>query len=104
MTVVRVASIDELDDGAPHRVDVDGRSVALVRLGADVYALGDRCSHADVSLSEGEVDEDECSLECPKHGSTFDLKTGTPNSLPAVRPVPTYAVEIRDGDVYLEVS
>ena len=101
---VRVAALDEMDEAEPLRVVVGDRAVALVRLGDDVYAIGDTCSHAEVSLSGGDVDEDECTLECPKHGSAFDLRTGEPLSLPALRPVPTYSVQVRDGDVYLEVS
>jgi 3-phenylpropionate/trans-cinnamate dioxygenase ferredoxin subunit len=99
-----VATLDDLEPASPHRVDVGGRSIALVRLGDDVYAIGDRCSHANVSLSDGEVDEGDCTLECPKHGSTFDLRTGEPGALPATRPVPTYAVEVRGAEVFLTVE
>ena len=102
MSAVRVAELADLEPGTARRVEVDGAGVALVRLGDDVYAIGDRCSHADVSLSGGDVDEDECTLECPKHGSAFDLRTGEPQSLPALRPVPTWAVTVRDGQIYLE--
>jgi 3-phenylpropionate/trans-cinnamate dioxygenase ferredoxin subunit len=68
-----------------------------VRIGDGFYALADRCSHADVRLSEGEVDPDECSVECWKHGSTFNLLDGEPQSLPATRPVAVYEVRL-DGD------
>lgn len=104
MTARRVAALEDLTDGGVQQFEVDGRVVAVVRLGDDVYALGDRCSHADVSLSGGEVDPDECLLECPKHGSEFDLRTGEPISLPATRPVPTYSARVRDGDVYIDVE
>jgi 3-phenylpropionate/trans-cinnamate dioxygenase ferredoxin subunit len=104
MSAVRVGPLDDLPDGGATRVVIDGRAVALVRIGHDAYALGDRCSHADVSLSEGDVDTDECTIECPKHGSAFDLRTGEPESLPAVRPVPTYEVEVRDGDVWVRAD
>ena len=60
----------------------------MVRLGDGVFALGDRCTHQDVSLSAGEVDEDECTLECPKHGAAFRLDSGEPTCLPATQPVP----------------
>ena len=96
--------MSELADGATLRVEVEGVPVALVRLGDDVYAIGDTCSHAEVSLSEGEVDEDDCTLECPKHGSAFDLRTGEPQSLPALRPVPTWEVTVRAGEIFLEES
>jgi len=103
VSAVRVAALDDLTPGGVLRVVLGDRAVALVRIGDDVYAIGDRCSHADVSLSGGDVDEDECTIECPKHGSAFDLRTGQPESLPAIRPVPTYAVEERDGDVYVDM-
>lgn len=101
MSGVRVAALADLDDGGTLRVDLDGTAVSLVRIGDDVYAIGDRCSHADVSLSEGEVDASACTIECPKHGSEFDLRTGEPRSLPAIRPVPTYTVTVVDGDVLI---
>jgi 3-phenylpropionate/trans-cinnamate dioxygenase ferredoxin subunit len=101
---VRVGRLDELPDGESTRLDVDGRTLAVVRLGEQVYVIGDRCSHADVSLSEGEVDAAACTIECPKHGSEFDLRTGEPLSLPAVRPVPSYQVAVVDGDVLVELT
>lgn len=100
----RLCALDELADGAGARFDVDGRALAVVRLGADVYVVGDTCSHADVSLSDGEVDESACTIECPKHGSEFDLRTGEPKSLPAVRPVPRYEASVVDGDVVVELT
>jgi 3-phenylpropionate/trans-cinnamate dioxygenase ferredoxin subunit len=102
VTGVRVAALADIGDGGALRVDVDGVAVSLVRIGDDVYAIGDRCSHADVSLSDGEVDATACTIECPKHGSEFDLRTGTPLSLPAIRPVPVYDVVVRDGEVLIE--
>ncbi len=68
-----------------------------MRIGDDFYALGDRCSHADFSLSEGDVWADELEIECPKHGSTFSLTTGEPQTLPATQPVPVYTIQV-DGD------
>ena len=97
MSDVVVARLDDLTDGAAERFDVAGRSLAVVRLGRDVYVIGDRCSHADFSLSEGEVDVDTCHIECWKHGSSFSLETGEPDTLPAIKPVPTYEVVV-DGD------
>lgn len=103
-TATRVCALDELEDGEAARFDVDGRRVAVVRIGHDVYVIGDTCSHAEVSLSEGEVDPDDCTLECPQHGSAFDLRTGQPRSLPAVRPVPKYEASVVDGDVVVELT
>ena len=102
MSGERVCTLDDIADGGTHRVVLDGVAVALIRLGDDVYAIGDRCTHQDISLSEGEVDPDEGTLECWKHGSAFSLTTGEPTSLPATKPTPVYGVTVTDGDVYLE--
>ena len=99
MTAVVVARFDDLPDGGATRVDVEGRRLSVVRIGADVYVIGDRCSHADFSLSEGEVDIDTCHIECWKHGSSFSLVTGEPDVLPATQPVPVYDVSVIAGDV-----
>lgn len=104
MSAVRVCSLADLEPDSARRFEVEGiPAVALVRLGDDVYAIGDRCTHQDVSLSEGEVDPYDKTLECWKHGSTFSLLTGEPTVLPATKPTPVYEVTIVDGDVYLEV-
>ena len=76
----------------------------MVRLGDDWYVIGDECSHEDYSLSDGEVWEDECEIECPKHGSTFSLGTGEPQTLPATKPVPVYAVRLDGDDVFVTVD
>lgn len=95
---------DELVDGGARRFAVAGRAVAVVRLGDKAYAIGDVCSHADVSLSEGEVDAAACEIECVKHGSAFSLETGEPSTLPATQPVPVYDVAVVDGAVVLTVE
>ena len=97
MSDVRVCSIDDVAAGSAKRFDVDGHRLCVVRIGDDWYALADECSHADYSLSEGDVWEDEREIECPKHGSTFSLETGEPQTLPATQPLPVYKVRI-DGD------
>jgi 3-phenylpropionate/trans-cinnamate dioxygenase ferredoxin subunit len=91
--------LDDLARGAARRFEVDGRLLAVVRIDDDVYVIGDTCTHADFSLSDGEVLVEEREIECWKHGSTFSLETGEPQSLPATRPVPVYDVTVRDGDV-----
>jgi 3-phenylpropionate/trans-cinnamate dioxygenase ferredoxin subunit len=96
-TEVRVGKVSDVAPGSAKRFDVDGHRVCVVRIGEDWYALGDECSHADYSLSEGDVWEDEREIECPKHGSTFSLETGEPQTLPATQPVPVYTVHV-DGD------
>ncbi len=103
MSLERLCSTTDLPDGEARRFDVGEHRIALVRLSGEWYALGDRCSHADISLSEGEVLIEECALECWKHGSSFDLRTGEPQSLPATRPVPTYDVKVQGDDVWVEV-
>ena len=100
MSSVVLCAVDEIKPGAARRFDVEGgHRIALVRIGDDFYAIGDRCSHADYSLAEGEVYEDECTIECWKHGSTFSLATGEPQTLPATKPVPVYEVTVSDGNV-----
>lgn len=90
---------EELASGEAKRFDVGEHRVALVRIDDDFYAIGDRCSHEDYSLSEGEVWADEREIECPRHGSTFDLATGAACSLPATTPVPVYEVDIEGDEV-----
>jgi 3-phenylpropionate/trans-cinnamate dioxygenase ferredoxin subunit len=101
---VRLCAADELKPGEARRFDVDGHRIAVVRIGDDFYAIGDRCSHEDYSLSEGEVLTDEYEIECWKHGSTFSLTSGEPQSLPAVRPVPVYEIVREGDDVMLTVT
>ena len=100
---MRLCALDELKAGTARRFDVAGHRICVVRIADDVYAIGDRCSHADVSLSEGDVLADDVEIECWKHGSTFDLKTGEPQSLPATKPVPVYEVRVVDGQVEVEL-
>ena len=104
MSLERLCATTDLADGEARRFDVGEHRIALVHLSGDWYALGDRCSHADISLSEGEVLVEECAIECWKHGSSFDLRTGEPQSLPATRPVPTYNVKVEGDDVWVEIT
>lgn len=97
----RICALDDLVDGSAAKFQVGGQVVAVVRIGDAVYAIGNRCSHADVSLADGEVDRDAKELECVRHGSAFSLETGRPNTLPATQPVPVFVAEVRDGDVYV---
>ncbi|MHB8328655.1 MAG: non-heme iron oxygenase ferredoxin subunit [Acidimicrobiales bacterium] len=101
--LVRLCGRSELEPGTVRRFDVGPRRIALVRIEDDFYALGDTCSHEDYSLSEGEVFADECELECWKHGSTFDLRTGEPCTLPATTAVPVYGVRIEGDEVMVEL-
>jgi 3-phenylpropionate/trans-cinnamate dioxygenase ferredoxin subunit len=99
MADVVVCKVRDVKPGSARRFDVEGRRLAVVRIGDDLYVIGDECSHEDYSLSEGDVWEDECEIECPKHGSTFSLATGEPQTLPATRPVPVYSVRTEGDDV-----
>lgn len=83
---------------------VNGTPVAVVRIGDDLYAIGDTCSHADISLSEGEVLCKEKEIECWKHGSSFSLETGEPQTLPATRPVPVFVARVVAGNVEIDVE
>jgi 3-phenylpropionate/trans-cinnamate dioxygenase ferredoxin subunit len=96
---VTLCRTDELSSGEARRFDVAGHRIALVRTDDEFHAVGDRCSHENYSLAEGEVWVEEREIECPRHGSTFDLLTGTPCSLPATQAVPVYVVEVADGNV-----
>ncbi len=99
---VRLAAFADLPIGRGTCVEVHGHRIALFRIEDSVYAIGDRCTHAEASLAEGEVFGD--TVECPRHGSEFDLRTGKPGSLPATRPVALYEVEIVDGEVFTTVE
>jgi nitrite reductase/ring-hydroxylating ferredoxin subunit len=99
---VRVAALSELEADTPKRVEVDGVAVSVVSTEGEVFAINDICSHANVSLSEGEVED--CMIECWLHGSRFDLRTGKPSGLPATRPVPVYPVKIEGDDVLVSVT
>ena len=98
---IDVGEFAELAPGTARQVIVEDRKIALVRIGTDVYAIGDTCSHADVSLAEGEVLADDCEIECWKHGSAFSLTTGEPSTLPATQSVPVYDVAVVDGRIVL---
>ena len=102
MTAHRVAKLSELSDESAVRVEVDGTPVCLARSQGQVFAVNDICSHADVSLAEGDVEDG--TVECWLHGSRFDLRTGAPTGLPATKPVATYPVTIEGDDVLVEME
>ncbi len=99
---LEVLRTEEVEDGHGVRVDVAGERIAVFRDGDRFYAIGDRCSHAEASLSEGEVFDGE--VECPRHGAIFDLATGVAKALPATRPVPTYRLKAEGGTIAIEVG
>jgi 3-phenylpropionate/trans-cinnamate dioxygenase ferredoxin subunit len=101
MSATRACSAGELAVDSPKRVVIDGIPIAIVKDSAgDIHAIGDTCTHGEISLSEGFVEGD--SLECWAHGSRFSLVTGKPLNLPAYEPVPVFEIDIVDGDIYID--
>ena len=100
-----VCTLEELPPGEMRLVEADGRKIGVFH-GEDgeLYAIEDRCSHDDGPLAEGEFDAGACTVECPRHGSLFDLRSGRPKTLPAYVPVDTFEARVEDGDVKLEVD
>jgi 3-phenylpropionate/trans-cinnamate dioxygenase ferredoxin subunit len=101
---ITVCTADELPAGAMRIVEADGRKIGVFHCDdGELYAIEDRCSHDDGPLAEGDFDSAACTVECPRHGSLFDLTTGRPRTLPAYRPVGTFAVRVEDDQVKLEL-
>ena len=99
---VRACALSELAEDSALRVELAGKPVCIARSNGEVFALSDVCSHADVALSEGEVEDGH--IECWLHGSMFDLRTGKPTGLPATRPVPTFPVTVEGDDVLVQME
>lgn len=102
MTFELACTIDEIEADQAHKVVLGRYDIAIARDGDEVFALQDLCSHAEVALSEGEVEGG--TIECFLHGSCFDLRTGKPTSLPATEPVATFPIEVRGNDVYVDTD
>lgn len=102
--VVDVCSISELPPGERSKLLVDGIDISVFNCEGTLYAIEDQCSHAEASLGEGDVDPATCTVECPRHGAKFDLKTGKALSLPAYAPIETFPVHVDDQMIKLEVS
>ena len=103
-TTISVCKLADLPKGEMRLVEADGRKIGVFHT-ADrgLYAIEDRCSHDDGPLAEGEFDPATCTVECPRHGSLFDIRTGKPKTLPAYRPVDTFEVRVDDDEVKLEL-
>lgn len=101
---VRVATTEELAPGTKTRVDVGGTPVAVFNIAGNFYALADTCTHEEASLSEGEVEEDDLEVECPKHGAAFALDTGEVRAMPATKPVATFATSVEGDEVFVEAN
>ncbi len=103
-TTVDVCKLADLPAGEMRLVEIDGRKIGVFHCTeGELLAIEDRCSHDDGPLAEGEFDPASCTVECPRHGSLFDLRTGRPRTLPAYRPVDTFEVRVDDDDVKLEL-
>jgi 3-phenylpropionate/trans-cinnamate dioxygenase ferredoxin subunit len=99
-----VCTADELPEGSMRLVEVDGVEIGVFNCGGDLLAIEDRCSHDDGPLAEGEFDASTCTVECPRHGSLFDLRSGRPITLPAFQAVDTFDVRGAGGKIKLEVD
>ena len=103
-TTIEVGRVDELPPGEKRIVEAAGRKIGVFNAGGTLYAIEDRCSHDDGPLAEGELDPETCTVECPRHGSRFDLTTGKPLTLPAYAPVEIFPVLVDDDVIKLEVD
>jgi 3-phenylpropionate/trans-cinnamate dioxygenase ferredoxin component len=105
VTSINVCPSAALAEGEMRLIEADGRKIGVFRCaGGELYAIEDRCSHDDGPLAEGEFDRDACTVECPRHGSLFDIRSGRPRTLPAYQPVETFEVREEDGEIKLEVD
>lgn len=101
---IDICPVEELPPGEFRRAEWEDLEIGVINCGGDLVAIEDRCSHDDGDLLEGEVDFDECTVECPRHGSIFDLRTGKPLNLPAYVPIDTFPVSVHDGVIRVEVD
>lgn len=101
---VKIATIHDIPENSVRAFEYAGQRVAIYRIGTRFYATTDICSHEYAELSEGYLDPDDCTIECPLHGSRFDLESGVPRSLPAFEPIATYPVQVEGDDILVAVS
>ena len=99
---IKAASRGELAPGDKKLLDVDGRAIALFRVGDEFHAIDDVCTHDGGPLAEGELEG--CEIRCPRHGARFDVRTGKALCFPAVEPVTTHAVEVRNDEIYVTLN
>jgi len=102
--VIDICPVEELPPGATRIVEWEDLEIGVFNCAGEILAIEDRCSHDNGTLAEGEVDEQDCTVECPRHGSRFDLRTGKPLTLPAYLPVDTFPVLVEDDMIKLEVD
>ena len=101
---VTVAQAADIPPGHAARVEIDEVPIAIFNVEGQLHCVDDTCTHQEASLSEGELDLERCAIECPLHGSAFDLRTGDPVSLPAVEPVRVHRVEVADGMIRVALN
>jgi 3-phenylpropionate/trans-cinnamate dioxygenase ferredoxin component len=101
--LIKACEVNQLKPGEALRLNL-APPIALYRLNDGYYATEDTCSHAQASLAAGDIDLEECSVECPYHGSLFDIRSGQVLSLPASRPIKTYPVKVANDEVFVEVG
>jgi len=99
---VKACALSDIPEEGAIRVELEGIPICLARSGGEVFAISDLCSHADVSLAEGDIEDGE--VECWLHGSRFNLRTGQPSGLPATKPVATYPVTVEGDDVLVKLE
>ena len=102
--LVDICPVSDLPPGATRVVEVEDLEIGVVNCGGRILAIEDRCSHDDGDLFEGDIDFDACTVECPRHGSLFDLKSGKPLNLPAYVPVDTFEVRVEGDMIRVEVE
>ena len=102
--VIDICPIDDLPPGAMRLVEWEDLEIGVFNCAGELLAIEDRCSHDDGNLLEGDVDPARCSVECPRHGSVFDLRSGKPLNLPAYVPIETFPVSVESGVIRLEVD
>src|SRR2546430_14320770 len=101
---IDICPVSEPPPGGMRMVEWEDLEIGLFNCRGEILAIEDRCSHDNGTLADGELDEDSCTVECPRHGSLFDLRTGRPKTLPAYVPVETFAVHVEDDMIKLEVE
>jgi 3-phenylpropionate/trans-cinnamate dioxygenase ferredoxin component len=102
--LIDICPTDSLPPGAVRLVEWEDLEIGVFNCAGEILAIEDRCSHDDGELIEGELDEATCTIECPRHGSRFDLRSGKPLNLPAYEPVDTFPVSVQDGVIKIEVD
>ena len=102
--IIDVCPLSELPPGRVKTVEWEDLEIGVFNCAGTLYAIEDRCSHDDGPLAEGPLDESSCTVECPRHGARFDLRTGKPMTLPAYEPVDTFTVIVEDETIKLEVD